>query len=373
MLKDVVNGANISNLNRFSNNLDSAINDAKKDILEQAKRYKNNSLASQNGFVAESVHVGSFNIDSAIKRSPLKAVREKNGNHGDYKIIKNGKTVAEGEIKHYNNAEQTENAMRGYKDKQLVGPKDQIKKIKKIARRKELKNKTTRPKVSKEHRNVKNNADDAIKKDGVTSKPKTLKQTKEITKKANKGKVDTTDLMPDLLDGVKNSAISGAIDGAKCGAIFGGGVSAVSNICDVFNNKKDCKEALVETTKDLTISVVDSAVKNAAGSAAKTGSIYMAEKASSEVTKRVLGSAAPVIVATTAVEVCKDLYKCANGEIDGEEVAYNTIKNTATSAGAWAGAEAGAALGAFGGPVGAVVGGIAGGILGAVGISSLFD
>ena len=374
MKKRAVNGANIGNLVNYANRIDSTLNEVKKDILEQAKRYKNNSLPSQTGFVAESVHIGSFNLDSAIKRSSLKAVKEKNGFHGDYKVLKADKVVAKGEFKHYNTAKQTENAMRGYNGRDLVGPKEQIEDIKKIAKQKALKNRQTRPQVAKEHQEVYEKATDSIKKDNVSSKPKTSKELKKITKKASKGKVDARDVLPDFKDSLKNSAISGAIDGAKVGAAIGGGISAISNIKDLADGKKSAKEALIDTSKDIAVSAIDSAVKNAAGSAAKTASIHLSKKVGNETAKKVLGSSAPIIVATTAIETGKDIIKYVNGDIDGKALAKNTVKNCATSAGGWAGAEAGATVGAMvGGPVGAVVGGVIGGIAGALGIGSLFD
>jgi len=374
MKKRAVNGANIGNLVNYANRIDSTLNEVKKDILEQAKRYKNNSLPSQTGFVAESVHIGSFNLDSAIKRSSLKAVKEKNGFHGDYKVLKADKVVAKGEFKHYNTAKQTENAMRGYNGRDLVGPKEQIEDIKKIAKQKALKNRQTRPQVAKEHQEVYEKVTDSIKKDNVSSKPKTSKELKKITKKASKGKVDARDVLPDFKDSLKNSAISGAIDGAKVGAAIGGGISAISNIKDLADGKKSAKEALIDTSKDIAVSAIDSAVKNAAGSAAKTASIHLSKKVGNETAKKVLGSSAPIIVATTAIETGKDIIKYVNGDIDGKALAKNTVKNCATSAGGWAGAEAGATVGGMvGGPVGAVVGGVIGGIAGALGIGSLFD
>lgn len=370
----IENAINLSNVKNYSDNIDTAIDNAKKDIVEQAKKYKNNTLSSQTGFVAESVHVGSFNIDSAFKRSSLKAVKEKNGFHGDYKVLDGKKIVAKGEFKHYNNAQQTENAMRGYDNRDLVGPSDQMKEVKDIAKRKALKNKTTRPDVAKEHQKVYKKSTDSIKKDNVSSKPKTLKKQKKITKKATKGKVDSAELLPDFKDSVKSAAIGGAIEGAKTGAIFGGGMSAISNFIDVIDGKKDTEEAVKDVAIETVKSTADCAIKNVAGSVAKATSTHLAQKVASQGVKRVMGSAAPIIVATVLVDTCKDVYKCANGEIDGETVVKNTGKNVATAGGAWAGAEGGAVVGAMvGGPAGAVIGGFIGGVAGALGISSLFD
>jgi hypothetical protein len=195
-MRRVVEAANINNLREYSRNIDIAIKDAKENIISTAKNYKNNHLSSQAGFVAEDVHIGSFNIDSAIKRSSLKAVKEKNGYHGDYKILKGNKIVQKGEFKHYNTAKQTENAMRGYGNRKLVGPKEQIEEIKKIARRKAISNKYTRAHVEKEHQKVYKNVTDSIKQDGVSSVPKTNKEIRKITKKAQKGEVSTSDLLP---------------------------------------------------------------------------------------------------------------------------------------------------------------------------------
>lgn len=372
--KTINEGANIAGMNQYANNIDDALQIAEKRIVEQAKRYKNNTFASQNGFVAEEVHIGSFNVDSTIKRSSLKAVAEKNGNHGDYRIVKNGKTMAKGEFKHYTTAEKTENAMKGYGDRDLVGPKDQIADVKKVAKKRYLKNKNTRPEVAKEHKVVSKKATDTIKKDGVSSKPKTLKETKKITKKAMGGKVDRKELLPDFESSMKSSLKSGAIEGAKTGAVFGGCTSALSNAVDVANGKKNVKQAVKDFAIDTTLSVADSAVKNAVGSAAKTASLHLAEKVSSSAAKTLFKSSAPVIVAVSTVEVVKDVVRYANGDIDGEEVVKNAAKTTATAAGGWGGAEAGAMAGAaVGGPVGAVVGGIVGGILGSLGVGSLFD
>ena len=370
----VVNGANMAELHRYSRSIDCAIDTAKKNVLSQAERYKNNTFASRNGFVAEEVHVGSFNIDSAIKRSGLKAISEKNGNHGDYRILKNGRTVAKGEFKHYSTAEQTENAMRGYSNRDLVGPKDQIETIKKVAKKKAMKNVTTRPKVAKEHRMVGRKATDAIRKDGVSSRPKTLKQTRRITKKADKGIVETKELLPDFNESLKSSVKSGAIEGAKNSLIFGGGMCAMSNFIDVINGNKSAKEAVIHTTKETAVNIVDGTVKNAVGSAAKTAAVHLAEKTASHTVKTFCRSAAPVIVAVSVVEIGKDVYKCVNGDIEGEELGRRAVKTTATAAGGWAGAEAGALAGAMvGGPVGAAVGGVVGGILGGLGVGCLFD
>jgi len=373
MKKEVLGGVVLSENVNFAHELDKVLEEGINDILSQAERYKNNSLSSATGFVAESYHCANFNAKSVLRREDLRAFREKNGNHGDYfiKDMKSGKIVEKGEMKYYSTAEKTENAMRGYKDRKLVGPEEQIEEIKKIAKRKSLSNKTTRPEVAKEHKIVEKKVSASIGKK-TKSDPLSLKDAKKLTKKARKGKVNSNDILPK--DATFEAMKSGAIEGAKNGAIFSAAFSTFENIQAVKNGRKEITEAVVDVVVETTKGAVDSAVKSAAGSAAKVAATKIAEKTTSSVAKSVLKSSAPVMVAVAGVEIAKDTVKLVKGEIDGEEFAKRSTKTVATSAGGWAGAEVGAAIGSAICPgIGTVVGGIVGGVLGSLGVSSLFD
>ena len=373
MKKETVNGIVLGENVVFSKELNEVIEEGIKDILSQAKRYKNNSLASATGFVAESYHCASFNTKSALKRETFRAFREKNGNHGDYfiKDIKSGKIVEKGEMKYYSTAAKTENAMRGYGNRKLVGPKEQINDIKNIARRRELSNQTTRVEVAKEHKIVRKKVSDTIGKK-TKSEALSLKDAKKLTKKARKGKVNTNDILPD--NASLEAAKSGAIEGAKNGAIFSAAFSSIENIYAVTSGNKNIKEAVVDVAIQTTKATIDSAVKSAAGSAAKVTAVKIAENTTNSIAKTVLKSSAPVMAAAVGVEIAKNAVDLVTGKIDGEEFAKNTTKTVATTAGGWAGAEVGTAIGTAICPgIGTIVGGIVGGILGSLGIGSLFD
>ena len=74
---------------------------------------------------------------------------------------------------------------------------------------------------------------------------------------------------------------------------------------------------------------------------------------------------APVMVAGAALEFGGDLYKFANGEIDGDELACAAGKTAVRTGATWAGAEGGAMVGTAICPgVGTVIGGLIGGFLG---------
>ena len=373
MKKETVNGVVLGENIAFHKELNNVLENAIKDIVNQAKRYQNNSLSSATGFIAESYHCASFNAKSALKRETFRAFREKNGNHGDYfiKDIKSGKIIEKGEMKYYSTAAKTENAMRGYGSRKLIGPKEQIKEIKKIAKKRELSNQTTRIEVAKEHKIVRKKVSDTIGKK-TKSESLSLKEAKKLTKKARKGKVNTNDIFSD--NTTLEAAKSGAVEGAKNGAIFSAAFSSIENIHAVTSGNRNIKEAVIDVTIQTTKAAVDSAVKSAAGSTAKVAAVKVAEKTTNSVAKSVLKSSAPVMAAVAGVEIAKNAVDLVRGEIDGEEFAKKSTKSVATTAGGWAGAEAGAALGTAVCPgVGTVVGGIVGGILGSLGIGSLFD
>lgn len=154
----IATGAVLGENVHFQKTLQGTIDAGLEDIKAQARRYQDNPLHSRTGYVAESDHCATFNTRKALERDATRAVRETNGNHGDYKIVKGDKVLVEGEVKYHGSAEKTETAMRGYDDRQLVGPLDQIDEIKDIARRKSVKGnaspKASRQELGKQHEAV---------------------------------------------------------------------------------------------------------------------------------------------------------------------------------------------------------------------------
>jgi len=359
----------------FSRKFDMAVENAMEDMITQANRYKNNSLASVNGFVAETYHVGSYNVKSVLSRKNLIAFREKNGNHGDYfiKDMKNGKIVQKGEFKYYSTSAKTENAMRGYGSRKVIGPADQVEEIKKIAKKRELSNKITRPQIAKEHKTVRNNVKDSIGNEDLHSTPKTLKESRRLTRRVQKNKLNSGDVLPEINESVTMAFKSGFMEGAKNGAITTGVISAVSDVSDVVNGKKSVKEAIKHSAVETAKGTLDSAVKSAAGSTAKAVSKSLAEKTSSTLLKKTLNSSVPVAVAVSSVEIAKHAVDFATGKIDGREFSKKSSKSVAVTAGGYAGAELGAVIGTFICPgVGTAIGSFVGGALGSLGVGTLF-
>ena len=375
--REATSGAVLGECVTFSKTLNKTLDQGVGDILEQAERYKNNPAASQAGFVAEADHCATFNARKALERDGTRAVRQPNGNHGDYKIVKGDKVLVEGEVKYHATAEKTETAMRGYGDQQLVGPADQADEIQKIAERKAATNgasdKPARQQVAREHEKVAENAGNSITDGKTKSTPRTRKEAEKIADDASKGKLDHDTVLPPMGESLKLAAKSGAKSGAIGGAVFGGGVSILSNTKAYLDGDKDGAEALVDVSVDVAKSAGDGALKGATSSAATAAAKHAATKVASPMAKTLLRSSAPAAIAIGLVETAKHGVDLARGEIDGEEFAEAAAKTAATTAGGWAGAELGATLGAPLGPAGILIGMIGGGVLGALGAESWFD
>lgn len=361
----------------FQKTLQKILEEGVTDIVDQAQRYKNNPMASRVGYVVEADHCATYNTRSALERSAKRAIREPNGTHGDYKIVKGQKVFVEGEMKYYSTAEQTETATRGYGDRQLVVPADQIDDIKKIAARKAAKNNAsdnpTRQQVGREHETVAQNASDCISDGKTKSTPRTRREAQKIAEEAAQGKTDHTSILPPLGESVKIAAKSGAKIGAVSSSVITGVISGVSNTMAWMDGKKGGGEALLDAAVDIGKSAVDGAFKGAIGSGATVIATRIAAKTTSDIVKTTLRSGGPATIAIGAVEVGKHAFDLAKGEIGGEEFVEKTAQTVATGVGGWAGAEAGATLGLLiCGPVGSLVGGILGGIGGAIGVGRLF-
>lgn len=374
---DVLSGAVIGENVFFQKTLQTTVNEGLDDMVSQARRYKENPLSSRTGYVAEADHCATFNTRKALERDKTRAVRQPNGNHGDYKIVKGDKVVVEGEVKYYGSAEKTENSMRKYDDQQLVGPSDQIKEIKEIARKKAAKGNAssndTRQQTAREHEAVEKNVSDSITDCETKSTPRTRKEAKKITRKATKGKVAPEDVMPPLGESVGTAMKSGGLSGAKMGMGFTAVVSGVSNINAWVKDEKNGQEALFDAAKDIATGTIDGGVKGAVASGATVLAIHAATMTTSTVAKTVLRSNAPVVAAITAFDVAKDVFNFANGNIDGAEFCKKTTRNCAVAGAGWAGAETGAVFGSFLGPIGTVAGGVVGGMIGCFLAGSWFD
>lgn len=365
-LTGAVTGENV----HFQQTVQKTLSEGVDAVKKAAKTYSNNDLPSQTGFVAEADHIATFNTRKALSRSKIRAKKTPNGTHGDYQIVNGKKVLLEGEIKYYGTADQTETAMRGYGDQQRIGPADQSDEIIKIAKRKAMKNQTTRPKVSKEHGEVATKAGDCITDGKTKSTPRTLKEAKSLTKKANRGEYSQKEVLPPFGESVKLAAKSGA----KAGGLIGGGIglvsSGVGNAKAYRNGEKSGEEAVIDTAKETAVAAGDGAVKGMVGSGATAVAKHAAARITNRLGKRLLGGSLPAVVAIGAIETGKHVVDFARGKIDEDQLAEKAATTVMTSGSAWAGAAVGAFALGWLGPIGAGVGAIGGGIIGSMGMEA---
>lgn len=208
-------------------------------------------------------------------------------------------------------------------------------------------------------------------KSNIANEQKSLKQqierltqdgkTEEVAKKQTKlDKLDKLDKMVESSNVTSKEAIF-AVEhpklyaaqqinnaGLKAGgqaAALTAAVSGVDNFQKYRSGELTGTEAIENTAKDTAI----------AGGVAYGTEI---------VTQLAGGSSVPAAVITMGVESYGDVKDYAEGDIDGEELAYNLGENAARVVGGAVGSAMGAAAGTVLGPVGNVAGGLAGGAAG---------
>lgn len=147
----------------------------------------------------------------------------------------------------------------------------------------------------------------------------------------------------------RETMTSAAVSGARSGAAFSGGLSALTSAYKVANGKMSAQEAIKTVATETVIGGLRSATTN-----------LVAEGVKKVATGGVLRGAAPLAVAGCVMDVVSDAWK-------GELTAKSAAKSATRAAGGWAGAECGALLGTAIFPgIGTVIGGLLGGTCGSL-------
>lgn len=120
------------------------------------------------------------------------------------------------------------------------------------------------------------------------------------------------------------------IEGAKSGALIGGGVAAVTNIVAMINRKKDFDEAV----KDITKTTGKSAITGYAATYGSTVFKATMQNSSSSMIRSLSNTGLPGAIVSTAISSVSALGDFFDGKIDGRELLTRVGKNgmaTATS------------------------------------------
>ena len=352
--------AGVHQAGRYAAEIDRAVDEANHLLAEQTFVHRPdgtldltrvNQAPTLNGNLAEGHHAATFNVDAAVKESPLRAeVPASHGRHSVDILVKDGdgKVVGRYQSKYGADAKSTQDLFGvNYRGQRKLVPKGQAEDIP--------------------------GATDRVESGGVQSKTLTKDESVEMQRKSQEtGKAveydwsvaDTSEICRRLS---RKAAIAGAFAVGFQGARILG--RRAYNALAGRENRP-----VSEDLREFATGAAKSGAA-AAGMTAVAGGLVVAAK------KGLLGTALKTVkgnvianAACAAVENLKVVAKVGRGEITGKE-ALDLAGRTncalvgslvGAAKGAAAGASVGAALGPVGVAVGGFVGGVAGGLAGSV-------
>ncbi len=326
--------------------LNKALSDYGKGIQESISQkgggFTNQSMDVQQGFAAEAHHTGSFNIEAAAKGQNNHRATRDVGTHND-PVADIHVTTPDGTTKHqvkfYKDGEKTAAALspEKYDNVGKIVPKDQVGSVKASARKQALRNKETRPNISKSNQDTADNATDTLtSSDGkVSSKGLNRKgdgSAEELVKEAK-----TKENGPEYKEKGRVRSEFNSMqyrNAAKAGAI-GGAVSEGATI--LLEVLRSDEPLTMDQCMDAAQRVVVSSVKGA-GNALLITSIQHAGQAmidaAAQQTSKAIGQTigkqlvkgnVAAAVAQITVQLGQNLYKFSTGEIDNLQFASSTI------------------------------------------------
>ncbi len=319
--------------NEFSKNAQNATNvsiDGMDLLKDVAKRKYNVSFDQKKGNFFEYIEAAKFNRDAAFKGIDTRAVVTDSIGRPhdpvDIELVKNGKVVDKVQAK-FSDADnaasqsvfyQAKEKYRGFKrlirkDEHYVSKKtgkecrlsDEAKRL--------AKKKSEMPYHSDIYKDTYENLTDEIKADGATSGGTTLEETKEVSANAE-----------NYADKFEKEALykemgSTAINMAAASAITTGFVSGISNLFQVYKNKKTLSDAMKDVCKDTGIG----ALRGAGTGIISTSIRYYGMKKGN-----FLGdSTYSTILASGLLDTGISLYSYVKGDIDSKELKNQIVEN----------------------------------------------
>lgn len=323
------------------------------------RKYRNNTMESRAGHVAEAFHTGTFNVDSACNRSIYHAKRldSRALKSPDIVINKGQENILRASVKNYKDPARAALAQQGYGDQLRLVPKDQLGQVKALALAKIAKMNRKDPAANQESiarlQEVEGLATDALRAGGNESTPLTHAESLELAERAKAGTITVRDMVGPM----GKRLWQGAKSGAKYGAAFAGFAALLGSIGEVARDSKAGKsnvENLIVVLKDVAAKSLDGAVKGAIGGAATTSAQLLVAGLKSGLFIKVLKGALPATIGIFLYEVSKDAVRYKQGNIAAEDVKRRAKLNASYAVASLIGAR----LGKCAGPLGALAGAI---------------
>ncbi|EIC30168.1 hypothetical protein [Methylomicrobium album] len=331
------------------NALNKALSDYGKGIRESISNksgvINGQSMDVQQGFVAEAHHVGSFNIEAAAKgqnnhRATLD-VGKVNDPVADIRVTTpNGSS--DHQVKFYKDGEKTAAALspEKYDGVGKIVPSDQVDTVQASARKQSLRNKDTRPEVSKSNQDTADNATDKLTSgDGkVSSKGLNRKgkgSAEELAKDARKNENG-----PEYKDKTRVRGEFNSMqyhNAAKAGAIAGAASESVSILLEYMRRDQpldmdQCLDAaqrvVLSSVKGASNALLITGVQHAGQSLIDAAAAQTGKTIGRTLGKQLIKGNVAAAVSQITVQLAQNLYKFSNGEIDSIEFASSTIGGT---------------------------------------------
>ena len=312
------------------------------------------------GFIFEEIVAGTYNA-SARKAGDFKttATTGSCGGFGtdprvDIRVVKNGKMIVEAQAKCCGTPARTAVSIgkAKYAGTERIVPKEQVQLVKQkledSAKGKATSTNQRMREIGEARAEASGKVNSRLEAGGHKSRAVSHKDAIKIAKG------DTSRISRMIaVERVTNAATSGA----KSGAVFSGGMSAVTTSYQLATGKISGREAIKIVATETVVGGVRSAATSVVAEGVKSAATLTLSKAAS---RAILRGAGPLAVAGCVVDVVSDACK---GELTTEKAARSVTR----AAGGWAGAEGGAMLGTAICPgVGTLIGGLVGGMFGSM-------
>lgn len=377
-INNTIASFNINDSIKQGEKLNAALEQYSKSIQETALNKKNMNAPNRRGFLFENHHVNSHNIETQKSRNPLGAFTDRDAKlmeHHPNPIdettdIRTKDGSYEAQLKAYKTGKDSAKAISKpkYDGKEKIVPSDQVEDVKKTAKRESLRNKDSRPDVSKSYEDTAENVTDSTGK----SKPVSSEELKDIDRRSSKGEVvkyaDEAKVRKEFeRNEIKNDIMTGYTSAA-----IGEGISILLKI----KNGEDVltEDQFLESFGGIIRKGTENSIKH-----------YFSRKAAEKIFTKDLvggilkrGNIATFAVSTT-YDIGQVLYKYAIGQLDEGELVQKSgeLLHSSTaifigsslgetvggSLGVSAGKAIGGAIGTALGPIGILIGSIVGGYI----------
>jgi len=341
-------------------------------ITDKANQFTNQSIAVQQGFALEAHHEASYNIE-AIAKGELNLEASMDSVSAIDPLtdvtVKNTDGVIENfQMKSYADANKTARALSEPKYAEngigKVAPSDQLSGIKDAAEKQAIRNQDIRPDVSKNYQDTADNVTDSIShSDNPNIKSKGLNRkgasgSEDLVKKTVKGEKVEYEHTDQARSTQQSLQYKNAI---KYGAAAGFVSSTASEFYNVLTSDKKLTEEecvkiaeriVVGTAKGAGQALLSTTIQHAGKEIVKNTGKGAINSLGGQLAK---GNVA-ANVAVLSVQLGLEIYKYKKGEIDGVELADNSINTTISLVAGAAGYAAGTAGAGF---IGAHIGGAA--------------